>query len=287
MLKSLASGVSGVRNFQNQIDVIGNNIANVNTTGFKSARVDFADSFSQAINGGSTDGTSGSVSQVGSGVKSASVRNLFSSGTLTETGRQTDFAILGDGFFSVKEAGSDTLMATRAGNFQVDSQGFLTTTSGHRVQGSIDANGQVTGDIRINDDPNNRPQGFDQTAAFSGFRFSADGKIYAQLDDGSEYVRGQILLQKFQNANALAKVGNNLYTNVAEAGPLGGAANPKGGAPGSEGLGALQSGALELSNVDLTNEFASLIASQRSFQANARMITTSDEVLQEVVNLKR
>ncbi len=286
MLKSLASGVSGVRNFQNQIDVIGNNIANVNTTGFKSARVDFADSFSQAINGGNTDGNSGSVSQVGSGVKSAAVRNLFSSGTLTETGVATDFAILGDGFFSVKEAGSDTLMATRAGNFEVDKQGFLITSSGHRVQGFIDANGQITGDIKIDDDPANRPQGVNQNAEFNGFRFGPDGKIYAQLDDGSEYVRGQILLQTFQNPNALAKVGNNLYTNVAEAGPLGGD-NPRGAAPGSNGLGALQNKALELSNVDLTNEFASLIASQRSFQANARMITTSDEVLQEVVNLKR
>ena len=286
MLKSLASGVSGVRNFQNQIDVIGNNIANVNTTGFKSARVDFADSFSQAINGGSSDGNSGSVSQIGSGVKSAAVRNLFSSGTLTETGVPTDFAVLGDGFFSVKEAGSDTLMATRAGNFKVDEQGFLVTSSGHRVQGFIDANGQITGDIKIEDDPANRPQGINQNADFNGFRFSSDGKIYAQLDDGSEYVRGQILLQTFQDPSALQKVGNNLYTNVAEAGPLGGD-NPRGGAPGSEGLGKLQSGALELSNVDLTNEFASLIASQRSFQANARMITTSDEVLQEVVNLKR
>ncbi|MBT5705697.1 MAG: flagellar hook-basal body complex protein [Verrucomicrobia bacterium] len=286
MLKSLASGVSGVRNFQNQIDVIGNNIANVNTTGFKSARVDFADTFSQAIKGGSTDGNSGSVSQIGSGVTSASVRNLFSSGSLTETGLETDFAILGEGFFSVKEPDGDTLMATRAGNFRVDGQGFLTTSSGHRLQGSIDAAGQITGDINVKDDPNNRPQGVDQVAESNGHRFSNDGKIYIQLDNGEEYVKGQILLQRFDNPSALAKVGDNLYTNVAEAGPLGGA-TPKGGTPGSAGLGAIQSGALELSNVDLTNEFASLIASQRSFQANARMITTSDEMLQEVVNLKR
>lgn len=284
MLKSLASGVSGVRNFQNQIDVIGNNIANVNTTGFKSARVNFADTFSQAVKGGGTDGNSGSVSQIGSGVTAASVRNLFSSGSITETGSQLDFAIVGDGFFTVKEPDGDSLMATRAGNFQQDKQGFLITSSGHRVQGTIDPAGQITGDINIKDA--NRPQDVSQTAELSGYRFSNDGKIYAQLANGEEYVRGQILLQKFDNPSALAKVGDNLYTNFAEAGPLGGA-TPKGGAPGSAGLGAIQNQALELSNVDLTNEFATLIASQRSFQANARMITTSDEVLQEVVNLKR
>ena len=286
MLKSLAAGVSGVRNFQNQIDVIGNNIANVNTTGFKSARVDFADTFSQAVKGGSTNSNSGSVSQIGSGVTAASVRNLFSSGSLAETGLKTDFAILGEGFFTVKEADGDTLMATRAGNFLPDNQGFLVTASGHRVQGTIDAAGQISGDINIKDDANNRPQGVDQIAESNGYRISNDGKIYIQLDNGEEYVKGQILLQRFDNPSALAKVGDNLYTNIAEAGPLGGA-TPKGREPGSVGLGAIQSGALELSNVDLTNEFASLIASQRSFQANARMITTSDEVLQEVVNLKR
>ncbi len=285
MLKSLASGVSGVRNFQNQIDVIGNNIANVNTTGFKSARVDFADTFNQAIRGGGNSENSGSTAQVGSGVQAATVRNLFATGAPTETGVDTDFAILGDGFFTVKEPESDTLMATRAGNFRVDSQGFLTTSSGHRIQGYIDADGQITGDLKLDDDPVNRPAGVNQAAAFSGFRFGADGTIYAQLDDGSEYVRGQILLQAFQNPQALAKVGDNLYTNLDQAGPLGD--NPIGIAPGSEGTGPLRNGALELSNVDLTNEFASLIASQRSFQANARIITTSDEVLQEVVNLKR
>ena len=286
MLKSLNSGVSGVRNFQNQIDVIGNNIANVNTTGFKSARVDFADTFSQAIQSGSADGETASINQIGTGVTAASVRNQFTSGGLTQTGRQTDFAILGDGFFAVREPSGDTLMATRAGNFSIDNQGYLVTNNGYRVQGYIDSTGQVSGDVKVDDDPANRPQGVNQNAEFTGLRFADNGKIYAQLDDGSEYLRGQILLQTFQNPHALAKVGNNLYTNVAEAGPLGGD-TPTGGEPGSVGLGTLQNATLELSNVDLTNEFASLIASQRSFQANARMITTSDEVLQEVVNLKR
>lgn len=286
MLKSLNSGVSGVRNFQNQIDVIGNNIANVNTTGFKSARVDFADTFSQAIQNGSANGETTSINQIGTGVTAASVRNQFTSGGLTQTGRQTDFAVLGDGFFAVREPSGDTLMATRAGNFSVDYQGYLTTSNGYRVQGYIDSTGQVTGDVKVDDIAANRPQGVNQNADFTGLRFADNGKIYAQLDDGTEYLRGQILLQTFQNPHALAKVGNNLYTNFAEAGPLGGD-TPTGGEPGSAGLGSLQNAALELSNVDLTNEFASLIASQRSFQANARMITTSDELLQEVVNLKR
>ena len=121
----------------------------------------------------------------------------------------------------------------------------------------------------------------------TGFSIDSLGKVNVKLSDGSEYVRGQILLQSFKDPQALQKEGANLWSGIGSAGPLGGSASPTPGAPGTNGLGKLESGALELSNVDLANEFSQLIVSQRAFQASARMITTSDEVLQELINLKR
>jgi flagellar hook protein FlgE len=106
------------------------------------------------------------------------------------------------------------------------------------------------------------------------------------LDDGTQYESGQVLLERFEDSNLLEKVGDNLFTNLRAAGPLGGDALTA-VEPGTNGTGLLKSAALEMSNVDLAGEFADLITTQRGFQANARIITTSDEVLQEVVNLKR
>jgi flagellar hook protein FlgE len=108
-----------------------------------------------------------------------------------------------------------------------------------------------------------------------------------RLTDNSEYTRGQILLQRFNDPQALMKEGQNLYSGLGAAGPLGGSSSPTPAAPLTNGLGTVVSGALEGSNVDLANEFASMITTQRAFQANARVITTSDEMLQELVNLKR
>ena len=118
------------------------------------------------------------------------------------------------------------------------------------------------------------------------FSIGRDGTVNVHMSDGTQYIRGQILLQRFSDPQALLKEGDNLYSGIASAGPLGGA-TPSAAAPGSNGLGGIESSALELSNVDLANEFANLIATQRGFQASARIITTSDEILQELVNLKR
>jgi flagellar hook protein FlgE len=120
----------------------------------------------------------------------------------------------------------------------------------------------------------------------SSYSIDALGKITIQLSDGSDYVRGQILMQDFSNPQALIKQGNNLYAGIGAAGPLGGGSSPTSAASGTNGLGVIQSGALELSNVDLSNEFSNLIQTERAFQANARIITTSDEMMQELVNLK-
>lgn len=283
MLRSLNSGVSAMRQFQEQMDVIGNNIANVNTVGYKSARVDFEDTFSHTLQqatppGGNTSGTQ--PVQVGTGVIVSSVRNQFIQGALTRTGVQTDLGISGEGFFLVKDTMSGETYATRAGNFIKDANGYLVTSGGLRLQGYSDSGLTTISDIKI--DATGAPPTAAPDATVASFTIDRDGKIYVKLSDGTEFLRGQILLQQFANPTALKKEGSNLYSGFLAAGAM---SSPK--APGTYGLGKIESGALELSNVDLANEFSTLITTQRAFQASARIITTSDEILQELINLKR
>jgi flagellar hook protein FlgE len=283
MLGSLNSGVSGLRQFQNEMDVIGNNIANSNTVGYKTARADFADALSQTLQASTSDGGTTTM-QVGSGVTTAAVKTLYQQGSLTRTGVQTDLAISGEGFFVVKDIVDGREYVTRAGDFRINESGYLVTNNGYRIQGFSDGALTTRGDIQI--DGTGRPATASPTATVQGFSIDQTGKVTVHLSDNTQFVRGQLLLQKFQNPQALMKEGNSLYSGIAGAGPLGGAA-PLAEPAGSSGLGQIQTGTLELSNVDLTNEFANLITTQRGFQASARVITTSDELLQELVNLKR
>ncbi len=283
MIRSLNSAVSGMEQFQEEMDVIGNNIANVNTTAFKSARVEFADSFSQTYQASSAG--NGVVSntaslQVGTGVTTASIHNIYDQGAVASTGGPTDLMVSGPGFFLVRDPLSGAQFVTRAGDFRQDDMGRLITNTGLRVQGFSDAGLTTLGDLTI--DTTGAPATASPTATLSSFSIDREGKINVHLSDGTDFVRGQVLLQDFNDPQSLVKEGNNLYSGMAAAGPL-----PTLSAPGTSGLGNLQAGALELSNVDLAREFASLITTQRAFQANARIITTSDEMLQELVNLKR
>lgn len=284
MLRALSSGVSGIQQFQNRLDVIGNNIANSNTIAFKAARSDFADAFSQTlqVSSASSSGAGQAGMQVGSGVVTAAVKNMFTQGALNRTGVGTDLAIDGDGFFTVRDTISGALYATRAGDFRLDTNGYLVTNKGHRVQG-WSANGTPTGllgDVQI--DAQFVPATTDPTATMTTFSIGRNGAINVKMSDGSEYIRSQINLQRFNDPQALLKQGDNLFSGLAAAGPL-----PTSVVPGTNGVGTIESSALELSNVDLANEFANLITTQRGFQASARIITTSDEILQELVNLKR
>lgn len=278
-----------MQQFQARMDVIGNNIANTNTTGYKTSRMDFADAFSQTYRGaGVGSGTSSNVDpiQVGTGVISTAIKTQFTQGAITRTGPQTDLALSGDGFFMVKDPVAGAQYATRAGDFRLDQSYRLVTNGGYRVQGFSDSGLATEGDIVI--DGVGRPPTSDPLATVSSYSINRDGKIQVRLSDGSEFTRGQVLLQRFSDPNALTKQGNNIYTSLTAAGPLtSGTALSGASAPGSNGLGIIESGALELSNVDLATEFTSMIVTQRSFQANSRIITTSDEMLQELVNLKR
>ncbi len=283
MIRSLYSGVTGIQQFQERLDVIANNIANVNTTAFKSARVNFADSFSQTLRTSAAGGASASgqaALQVGTGVNTAAIQNLFGQGAISRTGNATDLAISGQGFFTVRDVVSGSVFATRAGEFHTDANGYIVTDKGMRAQGYVDAGRTTQGDLKI--DMTGAPLTSAAGATVASYAIDQTGKINVRLSDGSEFVRGQVLLQNFSDPEVLTKQGDNLYSGLSSAGPLG---TPL--SPGSSGLGKLEAGALELSNVDLANEFTSLITTQRAFQANARVITTSDEVLQELVNLKR
>ncbi len=287
MLRSLTSAISGLQNFQERMDVIGNNIANVNTTAFKSARVDFADSFSQTLrNSSSSTGNTPGVAamQIGSGVTTGAIRNIQTQGAVTRTGMQTDLAISGEGFFVVRDSLTNGQFVTRAGDFRVDDSGYIVTNNGFRLQGYNDTALSSVGDLRI--DLEGMPATSDPNATIESWSINKDGKLNINLSDGTQFVRGQVLLQTFRDPQSLMKEGNNLYSGISIAGPLGGA-TPTPGVPGQGPLGTIEAGALELSNVDLANEFSSMITAQRAFQATARVISTSDEMLQELVNLKR
>jgi len=285
MIGSLQTGVSGLQQFQEDLEVIGNNIANVNTTGYKSTTMQFADTFSQSF--GDTGG--GASRQVGTGVASAAIDSDFTQGAVNTTGTKTNLAVNGNGFFVVKDPTSSVSYVTRDGSFKLDNNGYLITSSGYRVQGYTGtapfSSSSAIGDLQINAATAISSLGDTSTPAPTlnpNWTIDAAGQINATLSDGTSGVIGQVVLQNFSNPQSLLKQGNNLFTFTANAGPLGAAA-----APNTGGLGTIQSGALESSNVDLAGQMAAMITAQRAFEANAKIVTTSDEVLQDLINLKR
>ncbi|GAB6988919.1 flagellar basal body rod protein FlgG [Paenibacillus pini] len=272
MLRSMYSGVSGMRGFQTKLDVIGNNIANVNTIGFKSGRVMFKDVMSQTVAGltapNDTDQGGSNSKQIGLGVSIGSIDTLHLGGSAMTTNNPTDLRIDGDGFFVVKlTADQDTPFMTRAGDFHVDAQKHLVTSDGLFVCDS--------GGAPITLEEN--------TVSFS---ISQDGVLLQKLDDGSVENGTQLGVTKVTNPEGLEKIGGNLYRITLNANDGGEVAITTANNL-ADGTGAIVAGQLEMSNVDLTNEFTEMIVAQRGFQANSRIITTSDEVLQEIVNLKR
>ncbi|MGI9859995.1 flagellar hook-basal body complex protein [Moorella naiadis] len=262
MMRSLYSGVSGLRTHQTRMDVIGDNIANVNTVGFKRSTVTFKDVFYQTLRGGSAGGagTGGTnPQQIGLGVTMGSIDVVQTQGAAASTGNGTDLMIQGDGFFQVKDS-SGKIYYTRAGNFHFDNSGNLVTPDGFIVQGS-------SGDINI---------GTDATS----YSIDKYGNVYK---NGSTTPINQIQLARFSNPSGLVKVGSNLYIDSASAGT---ATKDVAGSTNFPNTTIIPS-ALEMSNVDLAQEFTDMIITERGFQANARTITTSDQMLQELVNLKR
>ncbi|GIO41820.1 MULTISPECIES: flagellar basal body rod protein FlgG [Paenibacillus] len=273
MLRSMYSGVSGMRGFQTKLDVIGNNIANVNTVGFKAGRVMFKDIMSQTVSGVTApeDGESGGINarQIGLGVSIGSIDTLHTAGSAMTTNNPLDLRIDGDGFFLVKlSPDQEDPFLTRAGDFHLDAARQLVTSDGFLV---CDIDGEPLEPLD------------EEVTAFS---ISANGTIVQKMSDGTTEEGAQIGVGKVSNPEGLEKIGGNLYRMTLNAHADGElittAANSI-----EDGTGAIVPGQLEMSNVDLTGEFTEMIVAQRGFQANSRIITTSDEVLQEVVNLKR
>jgi flagellar hook protein FlgE len=272
MLRSLYSGVSGMRGFQNKLDVIGNNIANVNTVGFKMGRVMFKDILSQTVGGVTApDGANqGGVNakQIGLGVAVGSIDTINTPGSAQTTNVTTDLRIDGDGFFAVKSDLNQTVpFLTRAGNFTVDANRNLVNSDGLHVIG-------VGGNPIL------------LAPEVSAFTISQSGQIIAVLADGTSSVTDQqIGVIKVTNPGGLEKVGGNLYRSNSNA-DANTALEVIAPNDPTLGTGSIVSGQLEMSNVDLTSEFTEMIVAQRGFQSNTRIITTSDEILQEIVNLK-
>jgi flagellar hook protein FlgE len=278
MLTALSSAVSGLDAFQQQMDIIGNNIANLNTTGFKSGSGNLVDSFSDTLQA-ATSATGSTLStdaiQIGTGVTTASVTNDWTPGAINSTGNSNDLAINGAGFFVVQDPISKAQYVTQDGTFSVNAAGNLVTDTGMDVLGNSATSTSGAVPIVISSAANSAG------AAMTGYTINGQGQITINYADGSSVNDGQIMLQNFTDPQALTSVGNNLYSNMANAGALAAAV-----APGSSGLGSIQTGALELSNVDLSSQMADLIVAQRGFEANSKIITTSDELLQDVVNMK-
>jgi flagellar hook protein FlgE len=271
MLRSMYAGVSGLRTHQTMMDVVGNNIANVNTAGYKTSRSTFQEALTQVVRGAAV-GTN--PVQYGLGAGLAGVDTVFSQGASQVTGRSTDLAIQGDGFFIVEVNGQQQY--TRAGAFAFDSNGTLTTAQGHVLHGYV-----ATPPTPPATTGATTPLTLD-LAAYTDIVIGQDGGITGRRNDtGAVEAIGRVAVATFPNPGGLTRVGESLYSDSANSG----AADV--GAPTENGRGALQSGVLEMSNVDLAQEFTNLVVAQRGFQANARTITTSDEMLQELVNLKR
>ncbi|QNK86942.1 flagellar hook-basal body complex protein [Sporosarcina sp. resist] len=358
MLRSMYSGISGLRNFQTKLDVIGNNIANVNTYGFKKGRTIFKDLISQTVAGASGPGDSrGGVNpkQVGLGSQIAAIDTLHTGGSTQFTGNTLDLAVAGDGFFQAMNG--NEILYTRAGNFYMDSTGDLVDGEGRYIQGvqgkpggtstppdgemGIPSTGQTVGKIQIPKTASSMSVGQDGTVYFVDTTTSGKTKVstaeQAFVTGNSEallktakdnlkaaqeanpvvpgnvtnaeaalvtaqgnydtakavydkvvgenkavlQVAGKLQIAKFSNPGGLDKVGGNYFRVSANSG------DSTVGFGLDQGFGKLESGFLEMSNVDLAEEFTEMIVAQRGFQANTRIITTSDEILQELVNLKR
>jgi len=284
MLTALSSAVSGLDAYQQQMDIIGNNIANLNTTAFKSATGNLVDSFSDTLQAAAAaSGTNNATNamQIGTGVTTASITSDWSAGVINPTGISSNLAINGNGFFVVQDPNTSAQYVTQDGTFSINTNGQLVTSTGMLVMGANTAGSPPSGLGALLINTTGMPSTSSPTATMTSYSINNQGIITVNLSDGTSFARGQVLLQNFTNPQALTSAGNNLYSNTAAAGGL---AAPT--TPGSSSLGTIQSGALELSNVDLSAQMASLITAQRAFEANSKIITTSDELLQTVVNMK-
>lgn len=282
MIQSMYTAISALQTHQQLLAVVANNLGNVNTVAYKTSRAIFQDTLSQTLASpteatATQPGTNGI--QIGLGVSLGAVSPMFDQGSLQSTGVPTDLAIEGKGFFIVSDPASGSFYYTRAGAMSTDTINQLTLDpNGFIVMGSANGTaGEPFIPIVI--------QSTDPLNPMVAFSIESSGRVNIQREDGSTETAGYIALSNFENPEALRRVGKNLFEYTPSAGT-----DPQSigyTAPGMEGRGSLRAGYLEMSNVDLAREFTEMIRSQRGLQASSRIITTSDEILQEMINLKR
>ena len=339
MLRSLYSGISGMKVNQTKLDVIGNNLANVSTTAFKGSRVNFSTTISQTLGSASAASDSlGGVNgkQIGLGAQISSIDKIMSQGSMQSTSRSLDVAVDGSGYFMVATGpaltgnandsitianngignmpANNSVAYTRDGSFVLDNEGNLLTSKGYRVLGfameTTDPVTNKTGD-NIDDDgnvlyveSNNDTKAIDDKlvslkipdkvikngakVAVKSFNISADGLITGVLETGEITALGQIAMSSFKNEVGLTDIGNNMYEPSGSSGAaiISSGKNSTAGR-NSSGYGDILQGYLEMSGVDMAEQFTDMIVATKAFQAAGKTITTGDEILSEIINLKR
>ncbi len=268
---TLSTSLNGLKNAQTELNVISNNLANAETSGFKKSRVNFSD-----IVAGSAYTNPKLVQGIGSTVKS--IDQNFSTGAINSTGSALDMAINGEGFYTVVSPINGDVYYTRNGNFTTDSTGNIVDQSNNIVQ--VLAYDSATGTYAATPSNGNLPKVNGAGAAYAGVQVKTDGKIVAAYADGTTTTVGKIALAAFVSPSGLLPMGTQQW----QATGLSGAASYF--QPTTNGMGNILSGSLEASNVDMAEEMVGLITSQRFFQANAKAIDTATQIADAVINLR-
>jgi flagellar basal-body rod protein FlgG len=261
-MKALYIASTGMAAQERNVEIISNNIANMRTTGYKRQRAEFQDLLYQAYRrAGSTTSDQGTQApvgiEIGSGVKTAATPRIMSQGTVTPTEKELDVAIRGEGFFAVQLPDGRNGY-TRDGSFERDSSGLLVNVDGYQIQPGITI-----------------PQ------EANSLSISADGIVQAYIGtDSTPTDLGQIQVYRFVNKEGLESIGDNNFVATAASGAA------QGGVPNTDGMGALLQGYLESANVNPVTEIADLIAAQRAYEMNARVISGADEMLQATSQLR-
>lgn len=260
MMRALWTAGTGMVAQQGNIDNISNNLANVNTTGFKKTRLDFQDLMYQTIRqAGAASGQDTQIPtglQMGHGVRQVATQKIYTQGNFQATGNSLDVAIEGDGFFQITMP-DGTIAYTRDGAFKKDSQGRMCTSDGYLLEPQITIPQEAT-----------------------DFTVSSEGRVTATTTAGQQDL-GEITLARFINPSGLESIGRNLLKETEASGV------PMVTNPGTDGAGTLAQKYLEMSNVQVVDEMVNMIVAQRAYETNSKAITTADEMLGQAANLKR
>lgn len=254
MIKALYTSATGMKAHQFLLDVISNNLANVNTTGFKRAQINFQDLLYDKFVAAGSESAQGIETptglQIGSGVRVVSTNKVFTQGVPENTGRTLDMAIQGQGFFQISHP-DGTVVYTRDGTFNLNSAGEIVNSEGLKLEPSI----SITGDV-------------------VSIGIGSDGTVSTQSSDGSSQAIGTITLATFPNPAGLDSMGKNLFRETTASG------TPTTGTPGQTGIGEIMQGFRESSNVEVVSELVNLIVAQRAYETSSRAIKASDDMLQ-------